>query len=528
MKNIFEKHALKIIIITNLLYYIPFIFMHPGFMLDDFYIFHLIKTFPKDLFVKSPDEMFFLFFRPLSFITFRLDYFLWATNFIPMKIMSLVIHLLLIVSLYFFITKISKLIELKINCIIITLLLIIFSIHSDAILWIIWISNRTELLMLLFYLLSIFAFLQYMILSKKRIYLILSTISFILSLLSKQSGLHIPILFFFLSFYISKETNIKIKFNKDLFVFFTILIIIMSAFLLVNIKFATTNDNMELFINNLWKKPFSLIGIVLNVILPDFGNVIYYFFLLNKLLAISLFIGLILGMYLLRGKIQLTNVLYIVILLIIISFPRIFTAGGTRINSVFLLWIIIILYMFFTRINNNYSKVLIVFFSIWFIITGIYKANEHILNAKQNILMLKSLQTIEEKNKSKKILDLSASIMRKYEYYYFKNNDFGEYNNILSSHFIIYGLNDELTSYIKKNVGVEIRLFNKRVVVKSKNKNTFFDFDYKVIKSITIEKTIVSENSRGFSEIIYELPKDYDVSLIKVVYYNGKKWIELN
>ena len=143
MKNVIEKHALKIIIIINLFYYIPLILIHPGFMLDDFYIFNIIKTCPNNLFIKSPNEMFFLFFRPLSFITFRLDYFLWATNFIPMKIMSLVIHLLLIVSLYFFITKISKLIELKVNYNVITLLLIIFSIHSDVILWIVWISNRT-------------------------------------------------------------------------------------------------------------------------------------------------------------------------------------------------------------------------------------------------------------------------------------------------------------------------------------------------------------------------------------------------
>jgi hypothetical protein len=528
MKNVFEKHALKIIIVINLAYYIPLILIHPGFMLDDFYIFNIIKTCPNDLFIKSPNEMFFLFFRPLSFVMFRLDYFLWTTNFIPMKIMSLVIHLLLIVSLFFFITKISKLIELKVNYNVITLLLIIFSIHSDVILWIVWISNRTELLMLFFYLLSLLAFVQYIVSAKKRVYLVLSTIAFIFSILSKQSGLHIPILSLFLSFYIAKETNVKIKFDKNLFVFFTILIIIMSAFLLVNIKFATTNDNMELFLNNLWKKPFSLIGIVLNVILPDFGNVIYYFFLVNKLLAISLFIVIILGIYLLRRKIQFKNVIYIVTLLIIISFPRIFTAGGTRINSVFLLWIIIILYLFFTRIDNNYSKVLIGLLSMWFLITGIYKANDHIVNAKKNIAMLKSLQSIEEKNKSKKILDLSASIMRKYEYYYFKNNDFGEYKNILSSHFIVYGLNDELTSYSKKNQSIEIKLFNKQVVVNSKDKNTFFDFDYKVIKSINIEKTVVSENSRGFSKIIYELPKDYDVSIIKIVYCNGEKWIELN
>mgnify|MGYP000983045440 CR=1 FL=1 len=408
MKNVIEKHALKIIIIINLFYYIPLILIHPGFMLDDFYIFNIIKTCPNNLFIKSPNEMFFLFFRPLSFITFRLDYFLWATNFIPMKIMSLVIHLLLIVSLYFFITKISKLIELKVNYNVITLLLIIFSIHSDVILWIVWISNRTELLMLFFYLLSLLAFVQYIVSAKKRVYLVLSTIAFIFSILSKQSGLHIPILFLFLSFYISKETNVKIKFNKDIFIFFTILIIILSAFLFINIKFATLNDNMELFLNNLWKKPFSLIGIILNVILPDFGNRIYYYFLVNKLLTIILFIGLILGMYLLREKIQFKNVMYIVTLLIIISFPRIFIAGGTRINSVFLVWIILILYLFFTHFPSNYSNILIGLLSMWFMITSIYKANDHIINAKKNISMLKSLQSIEEKNKNKKILDKIA------------------------------------------------------------------------------------------------------------------------
>ena len=382
--------------------------------------------------------------------------------------------------------------------------------------------------MLFFYLLSLLAFVQYIVSAKKRVYLVLSTIAFIFSILSKQSGLHIPILFLFLSFYISKETNVKIKFNKDIFIFFTILIIILSAFLFINIKFATLNDNMELFLNNLWKKPFSLIGIILNVILPDFGNRIYYYFLVNKLLTIILFIGLILGMYLLREKIQFKNVMYIVTLLIIISFPRIFIAGGTRINSVFLVWIILILYLFFTHFPSNYSNILIGLLSMWFMITSIYKANDHIINAKKNISMLKSLQSIEEKNKNKKILDLGTNFIGKYEYYFFKNKDFGEFNNILSSHFIVCGLNDELTSYSKKNQSVEIKLFNKQVVVKSKDKNTFFDFDYNAKKYIDIEKTIMSENSRGFSKIIYELPKDYDVSIIKIVYYNGKKWIELN
>lgn len=350
-----NKKALIILLLINIIFFIPFIIALPDHYLDDFVVFGVINSHPNNFISLNPTDPYFLFLRPVSYLSFWIDYKLFPMMPILMKFETLLIHLVLVTAVYYLLIELKKYFKLEISNSWIFLVTLVYSIYPDNYKWITWITNRTELLMMLFYILSLFYALKYLNNPiRKFSYLLLHFFFFLLSIASKQQPLHMPFLIMTLIWLKSHSKNVFS--NKYLPVILTLEIISMIIYSIVNVSMYQTDS--LIFIQSLWKKPFSIFGNILMVINPYYGDLAYVYFLNNKLIAVfSFLVIVVIVSYLLYKSKNYKLFISIILIYLIISFPRIFAASASRINSIQVLFLIIIL---FSIIIFNKKKIFII------------------------------------------------------------------------------------------------------------------------------------------------------------------------
>ncbi|MGJ0309417.1 hypothetical protein [Aliarcobacter cryaerophilus] len=207
----------NIFLILFLLYVLSFNSIYSGFIQEDWL---LIKnyTFSEILtiFYSSWSEIYRQeYFRPLVIVSYAVDYKIFGLNFIGHHISHLVYYSIMLVLLYLSILKFSK------NNIIAFLTTFIFLInpisayHSEVL------TQRTDVLGLLFAIMSFYMFLFYRDSDKNsKAYLMLTVLLYLLALLSKETYLiYVGLIFFMM-------LNDKKRYEKKyLKYFFSILIV---------------------------------------------------------------------------------------------------------------------------------------------------------------------------------------------------------------------------------------------------------------------------------------------------------------
>lgn len=177
----------------------PFFWDDQNLIVENPYIkdIRLVKNlFTKDL---AFGTQFSNFYRPLQSLSFELDYHLWGLNPFGFHLTNLLLHTGCALVVYFLFSLIfpaSRAIPL-----ISALLFLVHPIQTEAVTYI---SGRADSQASLFILLSIFFYLKTSLKTqpKNNLFLLASTVSFILALLSKETALILPllILLFNLSF----------------------------------------------------------------------------------------------------------------------------------------------------------------------------------------------------------------------------------------------------------------------------------------------------------------------------------------
>ena len=77
----------SIIALVNLVFYLPVILKFPGFIYDDFKLFAM-TSHNSQIISTNPNDIFYFFVRPVSYIIFKLDYLIWGNNYLGMKIFT--------------------------------------------------------------------------------------------------------------------------------------------------------------------------------------------------------------------------------------------------------------------------------------------------------------------------------------------------------------------------------------------------------------------------------------------------------
>ncbi len=361
MKKIENLRLIGLILFINTVVYSIIILNFPNYANDDFLIFSLISGKPSNPISTNIHEFYYLFMRPITYFSFWLDYTIWGQNAVAMKFTTLIFHLAFITSFYFLLAELCTLVGIKLNKWIILVLTTLVSFHPDNIKWIIYINNRTELLVVLFYTLGLLTLIKYIGSKNGKVTLAIGALCFfIFSTLSKEQSMHFPLLPIFAI--ILMKNKISSDKKQNLLIISIVGMAFVIVLLLIHAKLYSAQTN--LVYANIWKKPFSMLGTLLCVINPYSGELIYQFFLNNRSLAlISLLVFVVtITYYFVKTRPNLKTVVVFASFCVAIFIPRIFAAGGSRLNSIQIIWFFIFLIICYKY--AKYQKTMKVFLFI--------------------------------------------------------------------------------------------------------------------------------------------------------------------
>ena len=199
-----KKHLFPILIILiTIILFVPS--LNDNFLSDDYD--HLmfarsidnIKMLPGIF--KIPGDV----YRPIMNVSIAIDYLIWHYHPFGFHLTNLILLILSSLLIYFIVKKISR------NNLLAFFAAILFSIFPSHHETVTWISGRTDLLASFFYLLSIYLFIKFIFTTKYK-WLILSYLSAIPALFSKEISITLPfVLIAIYFFYLKKQSKIPIK-----------------------------------------------------------------------------------------------------------------------------------------------------------------------------------------------------------------------------------------------------------------------------------------------------------------------------
>lgn len=509
------------IIIANILFYLPILFKFPNFWEDDYAVFAYIKeniNFPISL---NPNVEFFLFLRPVSYFFLWIYYNIWSLHPLYMKMASLAIHITSILLLYGLILEITRFFKTKIPHLSILLCVLVVSFHPDSSISILWISDITELLGVLFYTICLFLFFKYLNKDQNNLILMGMLFFYFLAIGSKQQPLHFPLLVLFIT-YLVRDKIPEEKF-KALRWFSLVGITVMVIYSITNYLIYGKYTNS--IVANLWKKPFSIAGIAMYILFPLQGQSVYNFFLLHKSFpVIILFLSVIVTLHFCwksGGKKKIKSLVNSILFMVIIFYPRMSASGQNRINSVQILWLfVIILFAIWYNKRVNLTG-LFAFLLLFYSISSLLFINKEFLNRQviPNTEVAKDLLTKISDNKKYYIVTVPTYCINiPYYLYYLKNHDFGKLTNIVISGITANNINyNEIKS---KMVFCSIK--NNELHIKALSENIC------IYNTTDLSYQLESKNGRGLAEGYYKIPNYILMNGYRILYHNGMSWENLS
>ncbi len=286
------------------------------------------------------------------------------------------------------------------------------------------------------------------------------------------------------------------------------------------------NETLTLALQSYWKKPFSLIGISLLVLQPFTGEIVYSFFLSNKFLALLLLILLsIMALIFAKKyfyKLKENNKLLISVTLIyLISFyPRLSGWGVTRINSVQIFWMIVIILIFGSYFLSNLKLKFLLLTIITFNIPNLFF---NIIDEKQSVSFTteRVLDYINVYNNDSTVIITDPDIIiLPYLSHYLKTGEFGD-DKIYNSSIYYSSINPHY-----RNLG------RKKVICKKLSNSikveSLYDKIYLLIEnrdSLRISELLHSPSGRGYGSVTIKISPNFNQK--KLIYFDGEKWQEL-
>ncbi len=166
---------------------------------DTQYVVHneWIKNLDFHFFEKAFTETHFGHYHPLTWLSLAFDYQLFGKQPSGYHLHNLLLHLINVLLVFLIIQKITQ------HVFIALFVAMAFSLHPFTNESVMWITERKNVLFVLFYLASIWYYILYIETDKKK-YIIFAFVSFILSCLSKASAITLPVVLFGLLFVYNK------------------------------------------------------------------------------------------------------------------------------------------------------------------------------------------------------------------------------------------------------------------------------------------------------------------------------------
>ncbi|QTE24335.1 tetratricopeptide repeat protein [Polaribacter cellanae] len=148
-------------------------------------------------------------YQPLASLTFGLEYYFFGANAKVHHITNLIFHLLNIILVYNIINRLF----LK-KKVIVWLVTLVFAFHPLQTELLGWVSTRSTLLGMFFYLSAVLSYILYIKSHRKRKYIIICSLFFVLSLFTKSSAVTLPLVLLLLDYYYKDRLNLKMVLYK--------------------------------------------------------------------------------------------------------------------------------------------------------------------------------------------------------------------------------------------------------------------------------------------------------------------------
>ena len=433
-----------------------------------------------------------------------------------MKLISLVVSICSTTIILCAIKEYSEFFAIKISGILYIMLGILLSFNLDGFISVLWIANSNELLSGLVYA-SIFYLIALFLNDKipsSLIFVFLLNILVVISILIKQNSAHLPLLLILLLFFFKDKID-PFK-RKVLLTSLLLMSVIVVTFILLNI-FIYYQSHLLNGLENIYKKPFAILGTILISYFPFPGKDIYSYFIIHKIFAgflLLALLGIMLWFEYSKNKlININKILFYVIIAALIYFPRILAQSGERLNIIQIMFLSSMILFLFSK-----KKMFLIIFIGISLLSNLIES--------QNVLV----RFKEGYNYTRKA-DLALHEMRKYElkeniyvlwrnvwsttpysYHFNTMNEFGYDTTIILSEIAAFNIN----SWLDYSQNVEIIYTYPNYHLISTNNYTYFNVTNKSATQIIETK---GSDARGYSEIIFR-PNIINENKYNYIYYN--------
>jgi protein O-mannosyl-transferase len=146
-------------------------------------------------------------FTPVTFISYALDYKMHGFDPFYFRLTNLLLHLLNIILVLLLSAQLLKKLHPAL------LLDFLFAVHPANVDSVAWISGRSNLLSALFFLLTLISYMKY-VQQNKPVFLLISVVTFIFSLLSKSSGVMLPFTLLLIDFLQHRKLSPRVVLEK--------------------------------------------------------------------------------------------------------------------------------------------------------------------------------------------------------------------------------------------------------------------------------------------------------------------------
>lgn len=247
-------------------------------------------------FLYSPDEVRveaekYGYYRPLIILSLAIDYKIWHLNPFGYHLTNVIWNVLVCISIFYFVEKLFGNIFISFNS---ALLFALHPVHTESVTWI---SGRTDIIASFFYFSSICLYINFLTKPRyKPIFYLLSTLSFILALFSKEISVTLPIILILYEYsFQNKKFKLKFIFKKTAPFFILLFAYLYFRFFYLNIKLipapSTQFSKFVIIINFLTiALPYYISKLILplslsayiktNIINPDIFNILFAFIII--------------------------------------------------------------------------------------------------------------------------------------------------------------------------------------------------------------------------------------------------------
>jgi hypothetical protein len=340
--------------------------------------------------------------------------------------------------------------------------------------------------------------------------------------------MHLPVLLMFIVYLLNW------KFDNDnrrkIIAFIAFGLVVMILFSTVNYYVYRSDLNLSQIF---WKKPFSFIGNFLHVIVPYHSQNIYNFFLVNKTLAISLFGSLAIAFLLLliflkkeKSKVVLFGLLFV----LIIMFPRILAVAEHRINGILVFWSVLILALCMHRLKREVYLIMMPVILFYFLITLIIRIGEleNKIESYENCIT-KYTNIIKCSAEKDLVVIAENNFTLNYQAYYHLHKSFGCIDGVIISP-VFYDVSlvyFDVEHFYKPFISVYGSENSFRV--ESLNDLIFLSIDRRRVKDYYLFKKIIPQyKSREYKQINFTLDNSFPVDEYNLIYFNGIDWLTID